>query len=51
MNIGKLLSGIARKAKENPELALVVVGLAAPGLARKVAPIVIAATRKPDEVR
>ncbi|MGJ3625936.1 hypothetical protein AB5I41_31390 [Sphingomonas sp. MMS24-JH45] len=51
MNLGKLLGSIVKKAKENPELALVVVSIAAPGLARKVAPIVIAATRKPTEIR
>ena len=48
INIGKLLKSVVKKAKENPELALVVVGLVAPGLAKKAAPIVIAATTKPD---
>lgn len=50
MNLSKILKSVMKKAKENPELALVVVGLVAPGLARKAAPIVIAATRK-TEVR
>lgn len=48
MNIGKLLGGIVKKAKENPELALVVVGLVAPKVAAKIAPIVVAAAQKPD---
>lgn len=51
MNIGKLLEGVARKAKENPELALVVVGLVAPKAVAKAAPIIIAATRKSTEIR
>lgn len=46
MNIGKLLKSVVKKARENPELALVVVGLVAPGVARKAAPIVAAATAK-----
>lgn len=52
MNIGRFLSraatGAVKKAKENPELALVVVGLVAPKAVAKAAPIIIAATRKPD---
>ena len=43
MNIGKLLKSVVRKAKENPEIALAVIGMAAPGLVRKAAPIIIAA--------
>ncbi|SOB81162.1 hypothetical protein SAMN06297144_1430 [Sphingomonas guangdongensis] len=38
MNLGKLLKSVAKKAKENPELALIVLGIAAPKLAAKVAP-------------
>lgn len=47
MNIGKILKSAARKAKENPELALVLLGLVAPKVAAKAAPIIMAATRKP----
>lgn len=47
MNIGKILKTAARKAKENPELALVLLGLVAPKVAAKAAPIIMAATRKP----
>lgn len=47
MNIGNILKSVARKAKENPELALVLLGLVAPKAASKVAPIIVAATRKP----
>lgn len=45
INLNKLLGSIVKKAKENPELALVVVGLVAPKVAAKAAPIIIAATR------
>ena len=45
MNLGKLLSSVVKKAKDNPELALIVVGLVAPKVAAKAAPIVIAATK------
>lgn len=38
MKIGKLLKTVATKAKDNPELALIVLGIAAPKLAAKVAP-------------
>lgn len=47
MNLGKILKTAARKAKENPELALVLLGLVAPKVAAKAAPIIMAATRKP----
>ena len=47
MNLGKILKSVVKKAKDNPELALIVVGLVAPKVAAKAAPIVIAATRKP----
>lgn len=46
MNIGRIIKSVAKKARENPELALVVIGLVAPGVARKAAPIVAAATAK-----
>ena len=45
MNIGKILKSVAVKAKENPELALVLLGLVAPKAASKMAPIIVAATR------
>ncbi len=48
MNLGKLLKSVVKKAKENPELALVVVGLVAPKLASKVAPVIVTATAKDD---
>lgn len=52
MNIGRFLkraaTGVVKKARENPELALVVLSAAAPKVVSKVAPIIIAATRKPD---
>ena len=47
MNLGKILKSVVRKAKENPELALVLLGLVAPKVAAKAAPIIMAATRKP----
>lgn len=43
MNLGKLLKTVARKAKENPEIAIAVVGMVAPGVVRKAAPIIVAA--------
>ncbi|WP_375272032.1 hypothetical protein [Sphingomonas sp.] len=46
MNIGKLLGKVAKAAKNNPEIALAVVGLAAPGLVRKVTPVIMAASPK-----
>jgi ABC-type uncharacterized transport system substrate-binding protein len=50
MNIGKLLKGAVKVVKENPEVALAVLGIAAPKVAKKVvvlAPIVAAAIKKP----
>lgn len=38
MNLGKLLKKVATKAKDNPELALIVLGIAAPKVAAKVVP-------------
>lgn len=46
MNLGKILKSAVKKAKENPELALVVVGLVAPGLARKAAPVIEVVKRR-----
>lgn len=43
MNLGKLIKSAARVVKKNPELALVVAGVVAPGLVRKAAPIVLKA--------
>lgn len=40
MNLGKLLGKVVRAAKDNPEIALAVVGLAAPGLAAKAVRVV-----------
>ena len=48
LKIGKLLGGIARKAKENPEVALMLLGLAAPKVAAKVAkaaPVIVAVAK------
>lgn len=47
MNLSKILKSAVKKAKENPELALVLLGLVAPKVAAKAAPIIMAATRKP----
>jgi hypothetical protein len=46
MNIGKLLKGAVRAAKKNPEIALAVAGVIAPGVVKKIAPIVVAAAVK-----
>ncbi|WP_164521230.1 hypothetical protein [Sphingomonas sp. ABOLF] len=43
LNIGKLLKTVARAAKDNPEIALGVVGLIAPKVVKRIAPIVVAA--------
>jgi hypothetical protein len=48
MNIGKLLKSAVRAVKKNPEVALIVVGLVAPKLAAKAAPIIVAATKRED---
>lgn len=48
MNIGKLLKGVVCYAKANPEKVLVIASVLAPGAVAKAAPIIIAATRKPD---
>jgi hypothetical protein len=47
LKIGKLLKTVVRAAKANPEIALAVAGLIAPGVVKKVAPIVVAAAVKP----
>lgn len=49
MNIGKLLKGAVRLIKKNPEIALAVTGVIAPGLARKVVPIVVAVATAKEE--
>lgn len=49
MNLSKLLRGVVRVIKQNPDKALIVASIIAPGLARKagkIAPIVIAAAAK-----
>lgn len=46
INIGKLASAAVRAAKKNPEIALGVVGLVAPKLVKRIAPIVAAAAVK-----
>jgi hypothetical protein len=46
LNIGRLLGKIATAAKNNPEIALAVVGLAAPKLVKKAAPVLITLATK-----
>jgi len=46
MNVGKLVKSVARTAKDNPELALMLAVIVAPKLARKVAPVVVAVARR-----
>lgn len=41
MNIKKAANSIVKAAKENPETALAIVSLLAPGLFRKIAPKVV----------
>lgn len=41
INIGKLAKTVVTKAKENPETALAIASLLAPGLVRKLAPKVV----------
>lgn len=41
MNLKKIAKTVATKAKENPETALALVSLLAPGLFRKIAPKVV----------
>lgn len=48
MSIGKLLGKVVRYAKANPEKVLVIASVLAPGAVAKVAPVIVAATRKPD---
>jgi hypothetical protein len=43
INLGKLLKGAVRAVKNNPELALMVVGAVAPKLAGKAAKVAAAA--------
>lgn len=49
INLGKALNSIVRVVKENPQAAIIVGTLVAPGLTRKIAPIIVAATAKPVE--
>lgn len=50
MNIKKAATSVVKAAKENPETALAIVSLLAPGLYRKLAPkvvpIIVAAVKK-----
>jgi hypothetical protein len=46
MNIGKLLKGVVCAAKKSPEIALAVAGMVAPGVVKKIAPIVVAVAVK-----
>jgi hypothetical protein len=47
LNIGRLLGKLATAAKNNPEIALAVVGLAAPGVVKRVTPVLVTlATKK-----
>jgi hypothetical protein len=45
LNIGRLLGKIATAAKNNPEIALAVVGMVAPGVVKKAAPIITLARK------
>lgn len=51
MSLGSLLKKASRAVKKNPELALVVFGVVAPGLARKAAPKIIGAATKAKIVK
>ncbi len=46
LNLAKIARTVVRAAKKNPEVVLAVAGLIAPGLVRKAAPIIVAATVK-----
>ncbi|MGN7160825.1 hypothetical protein [Sphingomonas sp. SAFR-052] len=52
INVGKILKPVVRAAKENPETALAIASLLAPGLFRKLAPkvvpIIVAAAGRND---
>ena len=41
INLGHIARGAVKLAKENPAVALAIVGALSPGLARKVAPVLI----------
>jgi len=47
MNLGNILRGAVRAAKQNPEIALAVAGLVSPKLVTKIAPVIVAAVTKP----
>ncbi|MBB5709362.1 hypothetical protein [Sphingomonas xinjiangensis] len=51
MNLKKLLGKVVKAAKKNPEFALVVAGVIAPGLVRKAAPIIAKAKVVREVVR
>jgi hypothetical protein len=46
INLKSLLKTAVRAAKANPEIAFAVAGVIAPGLVKKIAPIVVAAAVK-----
>jgi hypothetical protein len=49
INLGKALKSIVRVVKENPQAAIIVGTVLFPGLAKKVVPVLVAATTKPVE--
>lgn len=46
MNLSKIAKTAARVAKENPAVTLGLLGLVAPGLARRLGPVIVAAAVK-----
>lgn len=48
MSLAKIFKKVVKKTKENPEIALAIVGMAAPGVVKKVAPIIVAAAATKD---
>lgn len=50
MNLGKILKTVVSAAKKNPEVALAVAGVVAPGLVRKVAPVLVTVLAKKEDV-
>ena len=49
MNIGKLFGKAVNAVKRNPQIALAIVGLFAPKLVAKAAPVIVAAITPKDE--
>ena len=45
MKIPKFIKSLARKAKENPEVALMLLGVVAPKIAKKAAPVIVAVAK------